>query len=96
MYSYEDRIRAVQLYYIKLGRRMAATLRQLGYPTKNSLSGWCAEFEQKQELRKGYECKKWLYDDEEKHRAVTHYLEHGHCLAYTIRTRSSTALMGWW
>lgn len=85
MYSYEDRIRAVQLY-IKLGRRMAATLRQLGYPTKNSLAGWCAEFEQKQDLRKGYERKKWLYDDEEKHRAVTHYLEHGHCLAYTIRT----------
>jgi transposase InsO family protein len=33
MYSYEDRIRAVKLY-IKLGRRVAATIRQLGYPTK--------------------------------------------------------------
>lgn len=29
MFSYEDRIRAVQLY-IKLGRRVAATIRQLG------------------------------------------------------------------
>jgi len=29
MYSYEDRIRAVQLY-IKLGKRIAATIRQLG------------------------------------------------------------------
>lgn len=29
MYSYEDRIRAVQLY-IKLGKRIKATIRQLG------------------------------------------------------------------
>lgn len=31
MYSYEDRIRAVKLY-IKLGKRLRATIRQLGYP----------------------------------------------------------------
>jgi putative transposase len=37
MYSYEDRIRAVRLY-IKLGKRIGATLRQLGYPTKNALN----------------------------------------------------------
>ncbi|MGF6917864.1 transposase-like protein [Paraburkholderia sp. 40] len=36
MYSCEDRIRAVRLY-IKLGKRLAATIRRLGYPTKNSL-----------------------------------------------------------
>jgi len=36
MYSYEDRIRAVELY-IKLGKRVRATIRQLGYPTKNAL-----------------------------------------------------------
>ena len=30
MYSYEDRIRAVELY-IKLGKRVKATIRQLGY-----------------------------------------------------------------
>ena len=29
MYSYEDRVRAVKLY-IKLGKRPAATIRQLG------------------------------------------------------------------
>lgn len=39
MYSYEDKIRAVELY-IKLGKRVKATLRQLGYPTKNALKGW--------------------------------------------------------
>lgn len=36
MYSYEDRIHAVILY-IKLGKRVTATIQQLGYPTKNSL-----------------------------------------------------------
>ena len=37
MYSYEDRLRAVRLY-IKLGRRVGLTIRQLGYPTKNALT----------------------------------------------------------
>lgn len=35
MYSYEDRIRAVQLY-IKLGKRISAPIRQLGYTLLNS------------------------------------------------------------
>ena len=39
MFSYEDRIRAVKLY-IKLGKRLGATISQLGYPTKNSLISW--------------------------------------------------------
>lgn len=36
MSSYEDRIRAVELY-IKLGKHVGAIIRQLGYPTKNAL-----------------------------------------------------------
>ena len=44
MYSYEDRIRAVKLY-IKLGKRTGATLRQLGYPTKNALKSWHRAYE---------------------------------------------------
>ena len=36
MYSHEDRIRAVRLY-IKLNKRITATIIQLGYPTKNAL-----------------------------------------------------------
>ena len=42
MYSYEERIRAVKLY-IKFGNRLGATIRQLGYPTKNSLIDWYRE-----------------------------------------------------
>lgn len=35
MYSYEERIRAVKLY-IKLGGRLGATIRKLGYPTMSA------------------------------------------------------------
>ena len=34
MYSYDDWLRAVRLY-IKLGKRVGLTIRQLGYPTAN-------------------------------------------------------------
>ncbi|TNH94682.1 hypothetical protein [Aeromonas jandaei] len=42
MYSYADRLKAVQLY-IKLGKRVGITIRQLGYPTKNALKAWYCE-----------------------------------------------------
>lgn len=38
MYTYKDRIKAVRLY-LKLGKRLGVTIRQLGYPTKNTLIG---------------------------------------------------------
>lgn len=49
MYSYEERMRAVALY-IKLGKRLRATIRELGYPTKNALKGWYREHERQQNL----------------------------------------------
>ena len=50
MFSYEDRLRAVQLY-IKLGKRVRPTIRQLGYPTKSSLKGWYNEYQRKLDLQ---------------------------------------------
>ena len=49
MYSYEERLRAVKLY-IKLGKRVQATIRELGYPTKNALKGWHREYQRLQDL----------------------------------------------
>jgi putative transposase len=49
MYSYEERMRAVELY-IKLGKRLRATIRELGYPTKNAFKGWHREYERRQDL----------------------------------------------
>ena len=82
MYSYEDRIRAVKLY-IKLGKRTGATLRQLGYPTKNALKSWHREFEQGRDLPLGYALSRSKYSNEQKKVAVEHYLNHDRCLAGT-------------
>ena len=72
MYSYEDRIRTVRLY-IKLGKRIGATLRQLGYPTKNSLKSWYREFEHRQDLPVAAVRTWQKYSDEQKQAAVEHY-----------------------
>ena len=50
MYSYEDRIRAIKLY-LKLGKRTAPTIRQLGYPTKNALKSWYREYERSRDFQ---------------------------------------------
>lgn len=82
MYSYADRMRAVQLY-IELGKRVGATIRQLGYPTKNALKHWYREYERDHDLALGYVRSKPWYSDEQKRIAIEHYLNHGRCLAHT-------------
>lgn len=47
MYRYEDRMCTVRLY-IKLGKRLQATILELGYPTRNALKGWYQEHELRQ------------------------------------------------
>ena len=63
MYSYEDRIRAVKLY-IKLDKRIAATIIQLGYPTKNALKTWYREYEQRQDVSLGYARSRLKYSEQ--------------------------------
>jgi putative transposase len=83
MFSYEDRLRAVQLY-IKLGKRFGLNIGQLGYPTKNALRTWYREYEQRQDVPAGY-LRRPRYSPAGKHRAVEHYLEYGRCIAVTIK-----------
>src|SRR5437868_6449473 len=84
MYSYEDRLRAVRLY-LELGKRIAATIRQLGYPTKNALKSWHREYEQGHDLAARYVRLRPKYSAQQKEVAVEHYLSHGRCLAGTLR-----------
>ena len=84
MYTYEDRIRAVKLY-IKLGKRTGATLRQLGYPTKNALKSWHREYELCRDLPASYIRSRPKYSAEQKDVAARHYLDHGRCLAGTLK-----------
>jgi putative transposase len=83
MFSYEDRLRAVQLY-IKLGKRIGLTIRQLAYPTKNALMSWYREFEGNQDLRAGY-ARKPRYSEADKRRAIDHYFDRDRCIALTIK-----------
>lgn len=84
MYSYESRIRAVELY-IKMGKRAGATIRQLGYPTKNSLKSWYEEYELRLDLPSGYVRTNPKYSQHQKEKAVEHYVQHGRCIALTIK-----------
>jgi putative transposase len=82
MYSYEERLRAVELY-LKYGRRMKAAIRELGYPTKNSLKAWCEEFEETGDVQAGYIRSQPKYSEEQKNAAIEHYVNHGRCIAFT-------------
>jgi hypothetical protein len=52
-----------------------ATVRQLGYPTKNALKGWHREYERRLDLPKGYARSKPKYPQEQKEVAVRHHLD---------------------
>jgi transposase-like protein len=80
MYSYEDKIRAVELY-IKLGKRVKVTIRQLGYPIKNALKGWYREHERRGDLAKGYH-RAPKYSMARQQAAVDHFLHHGRCIDF--------------
>jgi transposase-like protein len=73
MYSYKDRIRAVELY-IKLGKRVRATICQLGYPTKNALKGWHREYERGLDLPLGCAVRVPQHTRAQEEVAVEHYL----------------------
>jgi len=84
MYSYEERIRAVRLY-LKLGKRIKATIRQLGYPTKNALVNWHRQYERYLDLPASYTRLRPKYSEEQKAAAVEHYRSHGCCISFTLR-----------
>ncbi|EJZ18527.1 integrase catalytic region [Rhizobium sp. Pop5] len=69
MYSYADRLRAVELY-LKLGKRVKATIRQLGYPAKIALKNWCREYEQHLDVRARSVARAPKYPEAEKQAAL--------------------------
>ena len=85
MYSYEERLRAVELF-LRSGKNCKATISQLGYPTKNALKAWCADFEHNGDLLKHYLRTKPKYSEEQKSTAVSHFMVNGRCIAATIRS----------
>ena len=84
MYSYDERLRAVKLY-VKFSKRSGATIRQLGYPTKNSLKSWYQEFLGRGDLQAAYMRSKQKFSVEQKSIAIEHYMNHGRCFSATLK-----------
>lgn len=84
MHSYEDRMRAVALY-IKLGKRVQATIRELGYPTKNTLKCWYREYERVHDLPIGSASRPPKFSEAQKQVALEHYASNGRCISWTMR-----------
>ena len=84
MYSYQERIRAVQLYK-KLGKRIAATRRQLGYPTKNTFKSWYRAYQQCQDLCQSPRRSGGKDALQQQQTAIKHDPQHGRCAAHRLR-----------
>ncbi len=82
--SYEERMRAVELY-IKLGKRLRATIRELGYATKNALKGWHREYERRQDLPICSVPRPPKFSTAQRRVAVEHYASQGCCISWTLR-----------
>lgn len=82
MYTYEQRMEAVNLY-IKYGHRAAAVIRELGYPNRHMLVKWYKEFQKTGDLHEAPTRHK-KHSEEEKQRALKYYLEHGRSITQTI------------
>ena len=84
MYSYADRVRAVELY-IQLGKRLNATIRQLSYPTKNAVRGWYREYVENLDLRVQAVARAPKFSEARKQAALEHFRTHDRCISATLR-----------
>ena len=82
MFSYEDKIKAVELY-LKC-KSWTVTIRILGYPSVGALRQWVNEYSNNGDLKKVH-TRKRKYSEEQIQYAVDYYLEHGRNIAKTIR-----------
>lgn len=83
MYSYEERMKAVELY-IKYDLSAADTVRKLGYPDRKMLVHWYQEYKETGKLHGRYD-KNSIYTLDQMNTAVNYYLEHGRSISRTIR-----------
>ena len=96
MYSYEERMKAVELY-IKYDLSAAITVRKLGYPDRKMLVRWYKEYKETGKLHERYD-KNSVYTLYQMNTAVNYYLEHGRSITQTIRAvgfPTRETLSGW-
>ena len=78
MFSYEERIKAINLL-LQYDMSYAAVIRELGYPSRGALMNWYKEYIENGKLKKDF-IKKTKFSDEERKKAVNYYIEHGKCV----------------
>jgi len=83
MFSYEERLKAVQLL-IKYDMSYSTVMRELGYPTYDSLKSWYKEYLKNNNKVKVITERKKKFTAAEKITAVNYYLEHGKCTRRTV------------
>ena len=84
MYSYEQRKKAVDLYF-QYDQSISSVINELGYPqSRASLRYWVKEFKQNKELHRSV-TKHLKYSAEQRKNAVNYYLEHGKSISRTCR-----------
>jgi putative transposase len=83
MFTFEERKKAVELYY-KYGKRKAAVLRELGYPDRHTPDQRVREFEATGTYKERYIKTKHKYSRAQEKEVVDYYLEHGRSLKDTI------------
>lgn len=83
MYSQEDRLRAVQLYF-ELNNNATLTVRRLGYPDVTTLAYWVDEYQKNHSLHP-HKIRYSKYSDEQKAYAVHYYMEHGINIHQTVK-----------
>lgn len=62
----------------------ADVIRELGYPSRRALRNWYVEYKGNDDLHTDY-IRKYKYSSEQKHLAVTYYLEHGKSVSRTVK-----------
>lgn len=96
MYSYKERVKAVELY-IKYDLCAADTVRKLGYPDRKMLIRWYKEYKETGGLHNQF-IKSPKYSSDQMQVAVNYYLEHGCSITRTIKAighPSRETLKGW-
>lgn len=83
MYSYEQRMEAVELY-LQYDKSAYAVIRDLRYPSFNMLKLWYREFLENGDLHRKSRLQKG-YTAEEKKVAIGYYQEHGRSLTRTVK-----------
>jgi len=96
MHSYEDRIRAVELYY-RYGKKTSVVVRELRYLSTKQLGRWIRIYEKTGDLPRDLKPRE-RYSRAQKIAAVEHYLTRGGCLSFTRRAigyPSNEVLKSW-